>query len=193
MTNIEPLYINGFYHQENDGERNFRWMKKGKSEIALSTKYKGWIRFFIGSPYSEKQLISVGSQYEVREFEISPGWNEYFFYLSQETSHIIFEGKCLFPVSGDDRELSLMLGEPKFGLPSYDTGIVELKGFYATENDGLYDFRWMGADAELLITQAGGGRWLLIDIKSPSAWPEKFYFSNPETGINHEIHILPGE
>ncbi len=208
---VTITYADGFYEPENDGLRDFRWMCCAAA--CRLTAEGAALALWLGNPHPVAvELRIVGQKTHCRLLE--PGWQELVIPLSLLA--LDAEGNCrllcerkLQPAN-DSRELALMVGACRcVPLPE----VLPLAGFYAPESEALTefsaDFCWMQPEARLLVCPGGMTArtaseepsepcaeqpWFLLDVRSPSDWPEKLFVSpaqHPEQ--RHMLHVLPGE
>lgn len=159
-------YINGFYDIENDGVRNFRWMKK-EAEIKINEKFfnDAYIKLDIAANEETELIISGNKKYILK---LTIGWQTKYIPLDEinidEEGIIKFETNFQLKNIKDARELSLMVSDleliEKNNLPK----IIFLKGFYNIENDGIRNFRWMEKKAELLIKDFNKDDCLVMEV-----------------------------
>lgn len=185
----------GFYAAENDGQRDFRWMRRHAVITVPQPPTGKWLRLACANPHGAPVTVSLAGTRE-KQYSLEPGWTSFTLCLDdvQPGADGTVRLSCAqaLQVPGDARELALMVGEIAWARP--EGGVLLLDGFYAEESDNLRSFRWMHNKARLAVTGGRPGQWLLFYIKSPSAWAEPLTLRDQKTDARFPpIHVLPGE
>lgn len=184
----------GFYAAENDGQRDFRWMRRHAVITIPQPPAEKWLRLACANPHGAPVTVSLVGTRE-KQYILEPGWTSFSLCLDdvQPGAGGTVRLSCAqaLQVPGDARELSLMVSEIAWARP--EGGVLLLDGFYAEESDNLRSFRWMRGKARLAVTGGAPGEWLLFYIKSPSAWAEPLTLRDQKADARFPIHVLPGE
>jgi MoaA/NifB/PqqE/SkfB family radical SAM enzyme len=192
-------YVSGWYEEESDGVRSFRWMRaRGCCRAARPGALgAGWLRLTggLGRPVTTGATLSawVNGQLAGR---VQPG---------VETSHhlfpieiadhldVVFELDPVLPVEGDPRELGLMVRAVEVFSDQEDVSAFDAEGWYDWEHDDYFPFRWMSRQARLVLPRPvlDRGRFASLPIFSPLAGPQVLSINGPG-GIGTSLALQPG-
>mgnify|MGYP001035192563 FL=1 len=167
----ELVYDAGWYGEEHDGFRPFRWMGR-KATLRLSLdpgKGERLIEIIAGHSFApEKPKLKVFIDgHEAGEREIHPAFSAYLFPLTGEGEvTVTLTLNRVFHVQGDSRDLGIMvrsiriinleeLREPLYG-----------EGWYEWEKGEIFPFRWMQGEARLFLPSSWRKGYLLMPISS---------------------------
>lgn len=185
-------YIEGFYSEENDNTRNFRWMQP-QASIQISPSIDKILVFYVGNPHKRNEKITIVGEKSI-SIELETGWHKVSIPLSfimlKDTKVITFFCKAYLSIPGEERILSLMISDIKIESSNIDTkDIIILSGYYDEEFDGIRRFKWMKQKASLLIYPEDG-QSLLFEVGSPESFPAKLWVSCQ--GTTKEFSIING-
>lgn len=190
---VNITYADGFYEPENDGLRDFRWMRTiAHIQIATHDANKALV-FSVGNPHGiAVQLVVAALKKHV--LIIEPGWHTVLVPLCllspNAVEKISLACDYRLQVNGDKRELSLMLGdillqEYSFNEGSFTTG----SGFYEGEHDGIRGFHWITQKASLLA-YPGKDQWLLFEVGFPGTFPVRLKVTRQN--VTTEFFVING-
>lgn len=163
------MYISGFYDRENDGVRDFRWMRQKAQVVLENCAAEGYLMLTLAAP-SEAVLRIRGDKETC--CPLVGGWQTKYVPMDavvhlEGTNTLELESDARVEGIEDSRELSLMVSEIR-RIPAEDMPALWMgTGFYSLEHDGRRDFRWMGNDAKIRIFKSPQeGEYLLLDAGS---------------------------
>ena len=155
------ILSDGFYDLENDGIRDFRWMKQ-HGEVVLS-KDGEYIKFDVAG--QRGQILQVNDE----DFDLVGNWQTIIVPIQKLEQHrtVNFALNCLMEGVNDNRELGIMLSNFCVLSKHELSSVLFYKGFYANENDGRRDFCWMQKSGKLIINnKIHESDYLLMDVAS---------------------------
>jgi MoaA/NifB/PqqE/SkfB family radical SAM enzyme len=166
-------YQEGWFDEEYDGVRLFRWMGgEARCRIAdLPTTGVAWLRVVAGHgwPASSLPVLSVSvdggpaSQHAIRR-----EFCEYLFPLGQTTGvgDVTFALDRTSRAAGDPRDLGIMVREIEVIDLARAQTALDVAGWYEWERHEYFPFRWMGAEARLVVPGRlwQGGRFAAIPV-----------------------------
>lgn len=121
---LNPIYLSGFYSDENDGVRDFKWMEQcGEILLDGSDCCDGPPSFVVtlpvGTPRDNFIRISICSKTLI-ESKLSPGWRIFRFEINRSTSNVIrIEVEKTF--QDGTRNLGVMIGDFSLNLSVANT------------------------------------------------------------------------
>lgn len=109
----------GFYDDEHDGIRPFRWMSRSACLALGPHDPDDWLILSVGYPGGAPVVLNLAGS-AASTVQLATGWQTFALRLSELAPHdgsITLQCGYQHPAPGDSRELSLMIGDPKLGQP----------------------------------------------------------------------------
>lgn len=110
-------FLRGFHDQEDDGLRPFRWMRREASLRVTGESLEDWFVFEVGYPGANPVRFQITGAKRI-EFNLCSGWRTLAFRLGDilpAGGVISMQCEYLHAVPNENRELSLMIGNPVIG------------------------------------------------------------------------------
>ena len=163
-------YEDGFYDLENDGVRNYRWMKHDALIKIEDDVSDGKLICFEVCAHDKTELTITGKYSYTAK--LIKGWQRVYIPVKGFiTDEIIFHTSINKMAQDDTRELSLMIGELSFISDIVVTKGVYSTGFYDLENDHVRDYCWMACNGKYLFSHASMSDWILFEVGYPGIMP----------------------
>ena len=167
-TASQPALLDGWYAEEHDGLHPFRWI--GRTASCRVTCTQGaWLRVTAGHGRAgESPVLSVAAGGRLLGARPLPGpFSPYLFPLGAAGEvDITLAVDCTFVPPGDGRELGVMVRAVEVVDVSAGDAPIDGDGWNDWEHHEDFPFRWMGAEASVLLPAAlrGKGRFLALPV-----------------------------
>ncbi len=205
-------YLNGFYDEETDGIRSFRWMRNLAAVKFHNCQHECYLHLLIGNPSPQSQRLTIVGK-QTKELILPPGWSEHNLLLSEFiqkcSSEITLQCPHTLDVDGDMRTLSLMIhADTVEHMPSHSecgaktsaisSTLALLDGWYGEEQENNRIWCWTGSYFTISANNSGNFIKILcsavLDVRPGAVNIHEDYATivgrNMRTGDNQKKHFV---